>query len=187
MTLVEETRRLRRQLKAWANAPEWTLLVRYELLPQKPSPVWHQRLSQRMGRLLRVLRLSRSRYRQQPWHAGLKHAVGAPDAKPLLIWAEGTDHASVREACAGFQRLLAGRTDVLPVLVTDVADFAFYSRLGWLVEYLPDLSGAGASYRERKKRYLAWRYREAFIVPLSAGLASELDWNLLLDLPTNVS
>lgn len=182
MTLVEETRILRRQLNEWAADPEWSLLVRYELLPQQPFPVWHQRLSHRVGRMLRVLGLSRSRYRQQPWHAGLKHAIGAPDAKPLLIWAEGADHASVHEACAGFQRLLAGRTDVLPVLVTDVADFAFYSRLGWLVEYLPDFSGAGAPYRERKKRYLAWRYREALIVPLSAGLASEIEWDQLLDL-----
>lgn len=180
MTLVEETRMLRYQLAKLAGDPEWPLLVRYELLPQKPSPVWRQRFAQRVGRLLRVFGLSRSRYLTQPWHAGLKHAVGSPDAMPLLIWAEGVDRQRLRESCRGFQCLLAGRTDLLPVLVTDVADFAFYSRLGWLVEYLPNLGGEG-KYYERKRRYLAWRYRDALVVPASAGLASPAEWQAVME------
>ena len=182
MTLADETRMLRRQLAELADAPEWSLHVRYELLPQKPSLIWHQRFSSRLARLLRVLGLSRSRYFRQEWHAGLKHADCSTDAKLLLIWAEGGDLQCVRESCKGFQRLLAGRADLLPVMVVDVADFAFFSRLGWLVEYLPELSGDGGSYRDRKRRYLAWRYRDALIVPLSAGLASEVEWDELLEL-----
>jgi hypothetical protein len=56
--------------------------------------------------------------------------------------------------------------------VTDVADFAFFSRLGWLVEYLPELSGQGEPYDERKARLLARLYRGAPAVPVRAGLES---------------
>jgi hypothetical protein len=42
-----------------------------------------------------------------------------------------------------------------PVLITDVAEFAFFSRLGWLVEYVPKLSAPAEAYAARKLRYLA--------------------------------
>lgn len=201
MTVAEEARQLRLELAELAGSPEWSLLARYDLLPQKPFSSWRNRLGQcldalgllphkpsssvrwRLGqRLERLLCVGfkRSYYLGKKWHAGLKHGNGSPDARLLLIWAEGMDREGLREACAGFQRLLAGRTDVVPVLVTDVSDFAFYSRLGWLVEYLPDLSGSGASYRDRKKRYLAWRYRDAMVVPASAGFASAGEWATLI-------
>lgn len=181
MSVVEETHLLQRRVAALASHPEWDLLVRYELLPANPSPVLRERLLQRIWRLLRVLGLSRSRYLKQRWDVGLKHAGGSSNARTLLIWAESADREQVREACAGFQRLLAGRSDLTPVLLTDVADFAFYSRLGWLVEYLPELSGEGESYRERKRRYLAWRYRDALVVPVSAGLLNEAAWRALME------
>lgn len=57
----------------------------------------------------------------------------------------------------------------VPVLVTDVADFSFFSRLGWLVEYVPSLSTAGG-YAARKERYLAWLYRDVPAVPVTVGL-----------------
>jgi hypothetical protein len=79
----------------------------------------------------------------------------------------------LREACRGFQALEKALPGYVPVLVTDVADFAFYSRLGWLVEYLPSLSAPALAYRERKARYLAWRYRDAPVLPASVGLALE--------------
>ena len=62
-----------------------------------------------------------------------------------------------------------------PVLVTDVADFAHFSRLGWLVEYLPRFHGdaQAQAYRQHKQAYLAWRYRDACIVQFRVGLASE--------------
>lgn len=182
MNVVEETRLLRRKVAALASQPEWDLLVRYELLPAKPSPVFRECFLQRVGRLLRVWGLSRARYLKQWWDVGLKHVGGSSSARTLLIWAESADREQVREACAGFQRLLAGRSDLTPVLLTDVADFAFYSRLGWLVEYLPELNGEGESYRDRKRRYLAWRYRDALVVSVSAGLLSEAAWRELLRL-----
>jgi hypothetical protein len=105
----------------------------------------------------------------------------AAEAKALLIWAPEVERASLRQACEGFSRRLKGNFCLAPVLVTDVADFAYFPRLGWLVEYLPELSGEGQSYEERKRRYLAWRYRDALIVPLPAGLASETEWNALME------
>ena len=185
MTLVQETEALRTQLKEWANTPEWPLLVRYELLPQKPSPVWRRRLSQKVGRVLRVLGLSRARYLKQPWHSGLKHGQHPPHAMPLLIWSEGQDRQFVRGACEGMKLLLGDHSEFLPVLVTDVAEFALYSRLGWLVEYLPDLSGTGPSYRDRKRRYLAWRYRDALALPLSAGFANHDEFYALVGIGVN--
>lgn len=179
MTLSQQTQALRARLGAWAAAPEWKLLARYELLPQRPSPVWHKRLSRRVGRLLRVLGLSRARYRAQTWRPGLKHAA-APQGPTLLLWSDMADTAASRSACAGIQRLLAAHPDYTPVLVTDLADFAFYSRLGWLVEYLPDIPGHGPSYGERKQRYLAWRYRHAVALPLAVGLAEQKEFDALI-------
>lgn len=184
MTLMERTQALREQLRRWAVTPEWSLLVRYELLPQRPSPIWHKRLSQRTGRLLRVLGLSRARYRGQTWQPGLKHADSLPHSRTLLVWSDICSTDAQREACRGLQQMLAAYLNLCPVLVTDLADFSFYSRLGWLVEYLPDLPGDGPSYRERKQRYLAWRYRDALAIPLSAGLASAEEFILLLTVDT---
>jgi hypothetical protein len=69
---------------------------------------------------------------------------------------------------------------VIPVLITDQADFAFYSRLGWLVEYLPNLRGVGEAYDDRKVQYLAWRYQDACVLPLSAGLLTDEQWDQLI-------
>lgn len=173
MTLQKETEALRERLRQWAAAPEWSLLVRYELLPQSPSPVWHKRLSQRAGRLLRVLGLSRERYCRQPWQPGLKHAATMPGCKILLVWSDISEASAQRVACRSLQQQLVLHPGLCSVLVTEVADFAFYSRLGWLVEYLPELSGNGPCYRERKQRYLAWRYRDAIVVPLSVVTCDE--------------
>lgn len=118
----------------------------------------------------------------QKWDVGLKHGRNSAGARPLLIWSEGHDRQVVRNACDGMTRLLDGHSEFQPILVTDVADFAYYSRLGWLVEYLPDLSGKGPSYRDRKRRYLAWRYRDALAVPLSAGLVEQKEWDEVLRL-----
>ncbi len=179
MDITQKTQQLRAQLRAWANDPDWDLMVRYELLPQKPPPQWHHRLSQRVGRLFRVMRLDRTRYRNQGWHAGLKHASFQPEAKPLLFWSEGTGQKEVRAACTGAQSLLQSHPEWLPVLVTDVADFTFYSRLQWLVEYLPHL-GQDSDYYSQKRRYLAWRYRNALALPLVAGLVDQKEFDALV-------
>ena len=179
MDITQKTQQLRAQLRTWANDPDWDLRVRYELLPQKPPPQWHQRLSQRVGRLFRVMGLDRTRYRNQGWHAGLKHASFQPEAKPLLFWSEGAGQKEVRAACTGAQSLLQSHPEWLPVLVTDIADFTFYSRLHWLVEYLPHL-GQGPDYYNQKQRYLAWRYRDALALPLDAGLVDQKKFDALI-------
>jgi hypothetical protein len=180
MRLTEETRVLRARLNEWAQKPEWSLLVNYEL-PQKPAVEWRRRMRQRGARMLRVLGLSRSFYLNQSWQTGLKHAGHAAEARTLLIWGEGHEREFVRKACEGLKQSLQARPEFIPVLVTDVADFAFFSRLGWLVEYLPGLGQEVGSYRDRKRRYLAWRYRHALALPLSAGLGCRAEWDEVLE------
>ena len=193
MSLASQTEALRKQWRQWAAAPEWELLVRYELQPQKTSSWWY-RLSQWPGRRLRLWGLSRGKYLAQIWRPELKHAVstdvstnisGANSPRTLLLWADLTALDESRAACRGVQDKLADRVELCPVLVTGLADFAFYSRLGWLVEYLPALSSGpsvpeGQSYCDRKTRHLAWRYRDALVLPLSAGLASQEEWEALI-------
>lgn len=170
MTIQEKTCKLRQLWRQLSTSPEWGLLIRYELLPQTPSPLLHKRLVWRIGRLLRILGISRSRYHAQRWRVGLKHNPRCDNATPLLIICDVASKDTAREACCTFAQLLANHPGVTPVLITQLADFAFYSRLGWLVEYLPELPNGNESYQERKRRHLAWRYRNALIIPLSAGL-----------------
>ena len=100
------------------------------------------------------------------WSPRLKHVPAAEDAKVVLFWAVGEfDKSALRLELAAQLERFKTQGDGLGVLVTNVPDFAFYSRLGWLVEYLPELSGSHESYAQEKLRYLAWRYRGADVVP----------------------
>jgi hypothetical protein len=65
------------------------------------------------------------------------------------------------------------------VLITNVADFAFFSRLSWLVEYVPSLSAPADGYSVHKLRYLAWRYRDLPALPATADIEED---SLLEDL-----
>lgn len=171
------TKMLRDCLRRWAGQLEWALHVRYELLPQKRPPELRKHIAQKIGRLMRVWGLSRSYYQNRQWLPGLKH--GATEGSiTLLIWSDVADKESSRAACIAFQRFLSTHPQYVPVLVTSLADFAFYSRLGWLVEYLPQISGEGQNYTERKRCYLAWRYRHAEAVPLSIGLDDGIEASL---------
>ncbi|WP_175691420.1 hypothetical protein [Burkholderia anthina] len=180
MSVIAETRKLRRRLKLLATKPEWDLLTRYDLLAKKSPSSLKGRAWRRVKHLLASVGLMSPHVTPYPWLSSLKHRPVSADVKTVVIWALGVDRQQLRVACEGFSNKLQGSDHLAPVLVTDIADFAFYSRLGWLVEYVPSLSGEGPSLHERKQAYLAWRYRSARIVPLSAGLASAPEWNALL-------
>lgn len=182
MSVIAEAKALRRELKALAAKPEWDLLTRYDLLGKKPPSSLHERVWRRVRHLVALAGLISPHVTQYPWLPTLKHRPVSSDVKTVMIWALGADGYQLHAACEGFSKKLQGGDDLAPVLVTDIADFAFYSRLGWLVEYVPSLSGEGPSLQMRKQAYLAWRYRDACVVPLSAGLASEPEWNALLKL-----
>lgn len=171
MNVQQDTQSLRRQLERLVReAKKDRLPQRYPLVhkpKEKPSP--YRRLRMALGRLLRRLGLRRPFY-PEPWSAGLKYAEHRDDARTLVIWALDIDRDTLRRACQGFAETLAATPGFVPVLVTNVADFAFFSRLGWLVEYVPTLSAPAVGYAERKKRYLAWRYRDALALPAAAGL-----------------
>lgn len=182
MSVITEAKVLRRQLKSLAAQPEWELLTRYDLLADKPSLSSAGRVGRFCRRLLASAGVMSPQVTPYPWLSTLKHRPVSADVKTVMIWAPGADRHHLRVACEAFSTRLQGATHLAPVLVTDISDFGFYSRLGWLVEYLPDLSGDGPSLQQRKQAYLAWRYRDACILPLSAGLASESEWNALLKL-----
>jgi hypothetical protein len=167
-----ELQALRRQLDELAEQPDDALTRRYTLaLPPLPPGV-HWRLRRIAARAVR--RLQAALRRPNPWPAALRHAPGAR-ATPLLIWAMGADRSSVRAACRRLAEVREALPGFAPVLVTDVADFAVYSRLGWLVEFVPEIAGEGASYRERKMRFLARLYRGAPALPVSAGMELTAD------------
>ena len=100
------------------------------------------------------------------WSPRLKHVSAAEDSKVVLFWAVGEfDKSALRLELRTHLERFKSEGGGLGVLVTNVPDFAFYSRLGWLIEYLPELSGTHESYAQEKLRYLAWRYRGADVVP----------------------
>jgi hypothetical protein len=172
---------LRRRLRELSAAPEWGLLARSDLLSDSPRLSWAERAYRRWRSVLAALRLVSPYISAYDWQAALKHRPASPDARALLIWAvDGQDRETLRQACLSFRDRLSRDETWTPVLVTSIADFAFFSRLGWLVEYVPELRGVGGSYAERKTRYLAWRYRDACAVPLSAGVASDAEWEALV-------
>ena len=182
MSVIVEAKALRRQLKALAAKPEWDLLRRHDLLVKKSPSSWQERAWRCVRHLLASVGLISPHITPYSWLPTLKHRPVSADVKTVMIWALGADRDQLRTACESFSKKLQGDDGLAPVLVTDIADFAFYSRLGWLVEYLRELSGEGPSLQQRKQAYLAWRYRDACIVPLSAGLASEPEWRALLKL-----
>ena len=176
---------LRRHLEQLANEFDTGISRKYDLQFISPEELrLRRRLRRSAGRLLRRLGLMRplpARPPQplEPWLTELSHIDYGNSAKPLVIWAMDIDRDELRSACEQIRGLLAGSSGWAPVLVTDVADFAFFSRLGWLVEYIPSLSAPADGYFGHKLRYLAWRYRD---VPALSVAAEMKDGMLLEDL-----
>jgi hypothetical protein len=145
-------------------------LNRYRLESPPIPPGFYWKLRWAVGWLLRLLECANIKT-PDPWPARLKHAVGNARSQPLLIWAVGADAAILRTACERLSAVEALASGFAPVLVTDVADFAHYSRLGWFIEYLPKLDGSGTPYDKRKLAFIAKLYGGAPILPYEAGLA----------------
>jgi hypothetical protein len=168
-SLKEEIKSLERDLRELAAHNDDELSARY-LIRRSPRPKGlYRQLRVAVGTVLRWLQ-ARWPWRPDPWPVSLKQNSTDPKSRPLLIWAVGTDRETLREACTRLQEQWNSFPGYAPVLVTDMADFAFFSRLGWLVEYLPRLAGQGEPYEERKLKYIARLYRGARILPISAGL-----------------
>lgn len=169
MSVGNEIEDLRLHLQELASKADVDLTKRYALRPLPGDhPGLYRQIRRRFGGILRRLGL-RATPPSEPWLPGLKHVCHIDEPSALLIWALGTDRETLRTACRGFQAMQGSLKNRVPVLVTDVADFSFFSRLGWLVEYVPSLSTAGG-YAARKERYLAWLYRDVPAVPVTVGL-----------------
>lgn len=182
MSLVEETQALRKTLAGWAADPEWELLCRYDLLREKRPRRLVDRWFRRLKNMFASLGLASPHVTRYSWLPTLKYAQQDGDSEILLIWALGVGRDELRASCQGFRRRLVRISGMVPVLVTDTADFAYFSRLQWLVEYVPPMSGEGLAYNERKERYLAWRYRNALVVPASAGSACDEEWSAVMEM-----
>lgn len=176
LTLINETAALRAELEKLLARDDRNARFRYSLPPTSLI----ERLFLKLGGFLQRLGLSRGYTPGYLWRSSLKHAQQNEGGGTLLIWGVGAAGDIIRPACQGVVRHLEATPGYFPVLVTEIADFAYYSRLGWLIEYVPNLSGAGESYHERKLAYLAWRYRDALALPLSAGLAAPEEWKGLV-------
>jgi hypothetical protein len=165
-----EIGRLGRELRVLARQERFARFrLRYRLRVEPPVPLSpYRRLRVGLGWLLRWLGVRNEP--APPWLAALKSSSRSDDAQPLVIWAIGAERDMLRRACLRFDELLADLPEHAPVLVTDVADFAFYSRLGWLVEYVPAFAPPAEGYARRKQQYLAWRYHDAAAVPIDIAL-----------------
>lgn len=168
MDLDDEIKSLRRYLDDLADEND-DALARYELSRPRMPPGFYWRVRWLAGWTLRWLE-SVGVKPLDPWPSALKHHNSDDRAKVILIWAVGSDREELRKACLSFAEMPTALAASVPVLVTDVADFAFFSRLGWLVEYLPNLSGAGDQFSERKARLLAKLYRDVPALPVGVIL-----------------
>lgn len=155
--------------------PDWHTLVACDLLRDKTDFPWRDRLYRRWRSKLAAFRLARPYVSNYDWSPALKHVPHESAGRALVIWAVGVGNTDLqRSACQALRVELRSYSGLLPVLLTDCADFSFYSRLGWQVEYLPALSGEGEDYQARKCAYLAWRYRDALVLPLGTEAATRL-------------
>ncbi|MFW8567273.1 hypothetical protein [Orrella sp. 11846] len=177
-----ETKPLREQFKRWQNAPDAHLLWRSDLIVLKQPPGIRNRFRRRLSHWFMKLGIHHKDWGRYDWSATLKHQSlehGETD-NPLmtvLVWAVGHSRSDVRQGCERLnQYFRSQKIVVVPVLVTDVPDFAWYSRLSWLIEYLPKLTTIDESYTDRKSAHLAWLYHDASIIPLSAAFLNEEDW-----------
>lgn len=156
------------RLSSGKESPEWALLSRYDLLRNKCDLPFREKLYRCLRAVLTEFHLASPRVTRFIWTPALKHVPCRRTERVLLIWAVGVGNAAKqRNICNALQAALAQFSGLLPVLLTDCADFAFFSRLGWQVEYLPALPGEGDDYVARKCAYLAWRYRGALVLPLA--------------------
>jgi hypothetical protein len=169
VTVENQIEALRRRLLDLASQTDDELCERYELERPSMPPGIYWRMRWLAGWTLRWLE-AKGLWRPDPWPVSLKQSRADADAKPLLIWAVGADPDVLRQTCKLIYGVQVAFPRFAPVLITDVADFAFFSRLGWLVEYLPALDGLGERYDERKLKYLARLYSGAPAIPVVAGV-----------------
>jgi len=178
-----EVASLRRHLNKLAEEFDSGLSQRYALhfwTPEEPS--LDERLRTNVVLVMRWLRLKPPAPPipppppplLEPWLTQLNHVDYSNATKPLLVWAVDIERDELRSACVRIRKLQTESPGWAPVLVTNIADFAFFSRLHWLVEYVPSMSEPADGYSEHKLRYLAWRYRDVPALPVTADIKEDM-------------
>lgn len=178
--IIAEAQNLQEQFATMAARPDWEHLRRHDLLVNKVPKGFKAKRWWYRRRAMYRLGLAPPHLSNYHWPPALKHGEFSGDAQPLLVISVGETMKAQREACTNIHSWLQGQQAVAPVLFTDVADFAWYSRLGWLVEYLPSIRAAGVEYAADKSRQLARLYKGALVVPLEAGFANKATLNHLI-------
>ncbi len=139
----------------WNTGPPWKFILKYTCVSTMLQyRFWHKIFYPYLN-----LWGIRKIMRPSGWQVDLKHALSSERKKTLLLWSEGLCKEEQRRLCQNVQEYLQEYSEYIPVLVTDMSDFAYFSRLHWLVEYLPKLRmQSDANYKEQKRAYLLWRY-----------------------------
>jgi hypothetical protein len=170
---------LRSRLRQLANEFDTGIRRRYDLQFVSPEELrLRRRLRRSAGRLLRQLGLlpplpPRPPLPTETWLAELRYVDYGANAQPILLWAMGIERDELRRACDRIRELLAKSPGRAPILLTDVADFAYFSRLSWLIEYVPSLTAPCEAYGGQKLRYLAWRYRDVRAMSVTAEIRGD--------------
>jgi len=169
--VLASIRGLRAYLDELASVPDDELTTRYALR-RHPWPNGLYLKARRIAAELQAWFDALPVVGREAWPASLRHAPLRRSAPPLLVWGIGMERSTLRRACAALAKH-PSFTGFAPVLVTDVADFAFFSRLAWLIEFVTPLSGEGECYALRKTQRIAKLYRGAPALPASACLELE--------------
>ncbi len=147
---------------SWKNGPSWAFILKYynilsSLTSQKPRSF----INKSIYLLLQSYRSLKIKGKDA-WLVDLKHSAPQENREKLLVWAEGFSKEKQRQLCQEVVEYIKENPNYIPILVTDTPDFAYFSRLHWLVEYLPTLRERKESnYKQTKREYLKWRYRSA--------------------------
>ncbi len=141
----------------WSKGPSWKFIFKYTLNAIQFQRLWWHKL---LYPFMNTIGLYKAK-KASSWKVDLKHAPATGQKKTLLLWSEGLEKDQQRTLCQKVQNYVQKNPEYIPVLVTDIPDFAYFSRLHWLVEYLPKLRvREDKDYAQQKREYIAWRYGE---------------------------
>ncbi len=168
--LANKKENLAYSLKDLANAPPWDFIIRNELMPQGLK--WYfLRIFMRSRTKIMHIAHRHTHFEKRFWQKDLKHAPRNKAQHSLVLYSEGMEKNTQRTICNKILKFFHDFPQFVPVLMTDIADFAYYSRLHILVEYLPALTCKKETiYKQKKKQYLAWLYRDTVFLDLQANM-----------------
>ena len=163
---------IQRKFKSLSYIP-YKILFNYESIF-----LWQQILFP-VFNIINILLLKNKYYFNITWNSGLKHYTGK-SKHTILVVDNVNDKEKIFKVCTNLKNIFLSLNETSIVLITNYADFHFYSRLGWMIEYLPSALPNSSLYIAQKKQYLAWRYKNSTVLPLSLGFLPDKQVKFLL-------